>query len=222
MVSPGPGRCSMGSDKRKLPELIHSLRMAAISLVFGWYFAYAIGNKAAEYFDRSKLNQTIKRLGWEEPVARVWRHGSIAKFFGKVVEIWILLFFLMVCAGILQLAQLSQVLSAIVVYFFNIFVAFLILAVAVFLADFSQRTLVANLEKERFAYSHFLSKCVSGTIWTLTILAVLYQLKIVAPLVLAIFVGIVLMVSLAVGVALGLGGKDLAAKILKEIEERLK
>jgi hypothetical protein len=190
--------------------------------LFGWYFAYAIGSKAANFFSGSKLNQTIKRLGWEEPVARVWRRGSIAKFFGKVVEAWILLFFLMVCAGILQLAQLSQVLSAIVVYFFNIFVAFLILAVAVFLADFSQRTLVANLGKEKFAYSHFLSRCVSGTIWTLTILAVLYQLKIVAPLVLAIFVGIVLMVSLAVGVALGLGGKDMAAKILKEIEERLK
>ena len=126
--------------------------------LFGWYFAYAIGSKAANFFSGSKLNQTIKRLGWEEPVARVWRHGSIAKFFGKVVEAWILLFFLMVCAGILQLAQLSQVLSAIVVYFFNIFVAFLILAVAVFLADFSQRTLVANLGKEKFAYSHFLSK----------------------------------------------------------------
>jgi len=198
------------------------LASATVIVLFGWYFAYAIGNKAADFFSRSKLNQIIKRLGWEEPVSRIYVGGSIAKFFGKVVEIWILLFFLMVGAGILQLAQLSQLLGSAVAYFFNVFVAFLILAVAVFLADFSQRALVANLEKERFAYTHFLSKLVSGTIWTLTILAVLYQLKIVAPLVLAIFVGIVLMISLAVGVALGLGGKDLATKILKEIEDRFK
>lgn len=195
---------------------------AAVIGLFGWYFAYTIGNKAAEFFGRTKLNQTIKRLGWEEPIDRVWRGGSIAKIFGKAAEIWILLFFLMVSAGILQLAQVSQILMVVVMYFFNIFIAFLIFAVAVFLADFSQKTLVANLAKEKFVYSHFLSKCVSGTIWTLAVLAILYQLKIIAPLVLAIFIGIVVTISIAVGVALGLGGKDMAAKILKEIEDRLK
>ena len=198
------------------------LGSAAVIGLFGWYFAYAIGNQARDFMARARLNHTIKRLGWEEPIARVWPGGSVARIFGKVVEIWILLLFLMVSAEILQLTEVSRILSLAVVYFLNIFIAFLIFAVAVFLADFSQRTLVANLEKEKFVYSHFLSRCVSGTIWTLAILAILYQLKIIAPLVLAVFVGIVVTVSLVVGVALGLGGKDSAAKILKEIEERLK
>jgi len=195
---------------------------AALICLFGWYFAYTIGNKAADVFSRSRLNQTIKRLGWGDPVAHVYRGGSIANLFGKVVEVWVLLFFLMVGAGILQLAQLGQLLGSAVAYFFNIFVAFLILAAAVILVDFSQRKMAAFFEKEKFAYSHFVSKLSSGTIWTLTVLAMLYQLKIVAPLVLAVFVGIVLMISLAVGVALGLGGKDMAAKILKDIEDKFK
>lgn len=195
---------------------------AVVIGLFGWYFAYTIGNKATEFFSKTKLAHTIKRLGWEEPIVRVWRGGSAARIFGKAVEVWILLFFLMFCAGIMQLSQISQVLMAAVMYFFNIFIAFLIFAVAVFFADFSQRTLVANLEKEKFVYSHFLSRCVSGTIWTLAVLAILYQLKIIAPLVLSIFIGIVVTISIALGVALGLGGKDMAAKILKEIEGRLK
>jgi small-conductance mechanosensitive channel len=195
---------------------------AGVIFLFGWYFAYVIGDKAAEFIGNTKLNQIIKRLEWEEPITRIWRGATVAKLFGKTVEIWILLFFLMVCAGILQLAAVSQLLNTVVVYFFNIFIAFLIFSVAVFLADFSQRTLAANLEKEKFVCSHFLSKCVSGTIWTLAVLAILYQLKIIAPLVLAVFVGIVVTISVAAGVALGLGGKDMAAKILKEIEGRLK
>lgn len=206
----------------RFSDSMFDLASAAAIGLFGWYFAYEIGNKAAQVFGDTKLNQTIKRLGWDEPIGRIWRDLTIAKLFGKAVEVWVLLFFLMVSAGILQLAQLSQLLSAAVVYFFNIFIAFIIFAVAVFFADFSQRTLAANLEKDKFVYSRFLSKCVSGTIWTLAVLAILYQLKIIAPLVLAIFVGIVVTISLAVGLALGLGGKDLAAKILKEIEERLK
>jgi len=201
---------------------VFDLVSAAVICLFGWYFAYAIGNKAAEVFSRSRFNQTIKRLGWDGPISRVYRGGNVADFIGKLVEIWILLFFLMVGAGILQLAQLGQLIGSVVVYFFNIFAALLILAAAVILVDFSRRKVSAFLEKEKFAYSRFISKLLSGTIWTLTILAILYQLKIVAPLVLAVFIGIVLMISLAVGVALGLGGKDTAAKILKEIEEKLK
>jgi len=90
------------------------------------------------------------------------------------------------------------------------------------LADLSQRKLTTNLAREKFTYSHFLSRGATSIIWTLAILAILYQLKIIAPLILAIFIGIVVAISLAVGVALGLGGKDIAAKILKEIEERIK
>lgn len=197
--------------------------VSAIAIgLFSWYFAHTIGNKVAEILGRTKLNQAIKRLGWDETISRIYTGGSMIGIFGKAIEIWILLFFAMVCSGILGLVQLSVLFNRAVEYFFNIFIAFLIFAVAVFLADISQKNLAANLAKEKFAYSHFLAKSISSTIWTLAILAILYQLKIIAPLVLAIFIGIVIAVSLAVGVALGLGGKDLAAKILKEIEERIK
>ncbi len=190
--------------------------------LFSWYFAHTIGNEVAKILGRTKLNQAIKRLGWDETISRVYAGGSMIGIFGKAVEIWILLFFAMVCSGILGLTQLSLVFNKVVFYFFNIFVAFLIFAVAAFMADLSQKNLAANLAREKFAYSHFLAKAISSTIWTLAVLAILYQLKIIAPLVLAIFIGIVIAVSLAVGVALGLGGKDIAAKILKEVEERIK
>jgi len=99
--------------------------------------------------------------------------------------------------------------------FYQYFFAFLIFAAAVFLVDLSRKKLSANSAREKFAYSRFLDKAISSTVWTLAGLAILYQLKIIAPLVLAVFVGIVIAVSLAVGVALGLGGKDIAAKNFK-------
>ena len=190
--------------------------------LFSWYFAHTIGGKVTEYLGRTKLNQAVKRLGWDETISRIYSGGSIVGIFGKAVEVWILLLFAMLCTEILGLTQLSQMFNQAWWYFFNIFIAFLIFAVAVFLADISQKNLAQNLAREKFAYSHFLAKGITSTIWTLAVLAILYQLKIIAPLVLTIFIGIVIAVSLAVGVALGLGGKDLAAKILKEIEDRIK
>jgi len=194
---------------------------AAIIGFFGWYFGYVIGNKASEKFARTKINHAMKRLGWESVLKRFWPRATIAGIFGKAAEACVLLFFLMVSAGILQLATISQFFLAVLLYIINIFVAFFILCAAVLLVDFCQMTLIANLEKEKFVYSHFLAKVASGTIWTLAALAILYQLKIIAPLILVIFIGIVVTISISVGLALGLGGKDLAAKILKEIEERI-
>ncbi|MCU0652825.1 MAG: hypothetical protein MUD10_01025 [Candidatus Pacebacteria bacterium] len=198
------------------------LASAGIIAIFGLYFGSTLGGKARDFVVGTKLNRMIKNLGWDEPVGRVWRGGTVAGIFGKAIEIWIYILFAMTCTGILQMDELSRILGVGVLYFFNVMIAFLIFAVAVFLADLSKKTLIANLEKEKFVYSHFLSRCVSGTIWTLAILAILYQLKIIAPLVLAVFVGIVITISIAAGVALGFGGRELAAKILKEIEERLK
>jgi len=41
-------------------------------------------------------------------------------------------------------------------------------------------------------------------------------------LILSVFIGMVTTISLALGIAFGLGGRDLAAKILKELEEKVK
>jgi hypothetical protein len=59
-------------------------------------------------------------------------------------------------------------------------------------------------------------------IWILAILAILYQLKIVPTLISTIFIGVVALIVITLGIAFGLGGRDLAAKILKELEEKIK
>ena len=78
------------------------------------------------------------------------------------------------------------------------------------------------LEKEKITYSRFLGKSIRWMIWFFSILAIFYQLKISPPLILAVFIGVVATTSIALGIAFGLGGKDLAAKMLKELEEKFK
>jgi hypothetical protein len=46
--------------------------------------------------------------------------------------------------------------------------------------------------------------------------------KIVPDLILAIFVGAIITIALVIGISFGLAGKEVAAKFLKEIEEKLK
>ena len=191
-------------------------------MLFGIIFAKWMERLVVGFLKTIKLNQILKRMGWEEAFSKIEISFDAITFLGKVVKWFFVLICLMATFEVLGLPQFSQFLEKVISYFPNIFVAGIIFMVAVFLADFSQKIVVGTLEKEKITYSVLLGRAIRWTIWLFAILAILYQLKITPPLILAIFVGIVATISLAVGIALGLGGKDLAAKAVKELEEKFK
>jgi len=82
--------------------------------------------------------------------------------------------------------------------------------------------MIAVLEKEKITYSRFLGRMIRWAIWSLATLAILYQLQIAPNLVMTIFVGFVGTIVIAVGIAFGLGGQEIAAKILREFEEKIR
>ena len=81
---------------------------------------------------------------------------------------------------------------------------------------------MGTLEREKITYSKLLGRAIRWGIWLFAILAILYQLQITPSLILSIFIGMVATASITIGLAFGLGGKNLAAKMLEEIEEKFK
>ena len=161
-------------------------------------------------------------MGLKETFSKIDIKLDGAKFFGEMVKWFFIILSLMISSEILGLIDLSHFLQNVIIYFPNLFVAGLIFIVSAFLADFSQKVVVGALEKERITYSRFLGRSIRWIIWFFALLAILYQLKIAPSLILVMFIGMVITISLALGIAFGLGGKDLAAKILKELEEKFK
>lgn len=207
------------SQDKILPRILWSL----LVLLIGWFIAKWLGRGVSRFLDKTKLNQALKRIGVEEALAKIDARLNAPKFFGGMARWFFMVIVLMICAEIFGLAQFSQFLSEKVFgFFFNVFIAALIFIVAVFLSDFSQKIFLGSLEKGRIAYSRILGKGLSYAIWTLAVLAILYQLQIAQPLVLAIFIGVIALVVLGVGLAFGLGTKELVAKIIKELEEKFK
>lgn len=194
----------------------------AFVLIIGWFVAKWTGELLAAFLRRIKLDRVFKRMGWDEALAKIDTKFNIANFFGEIIRWFFVALLLLFFSGLLGLSQLSLILEKIIGYYPNIFIAAVIFLAAVFLADCSKKIVVGTLDKEKITYSDFLGKIIRWLIWTLAILAIFYQLKIVPTLILIIFIGIVGILVLSVGIAFGFGGKDLAAKILKELEERFK
>ncbi len=207
---------------QNLTKISPTLLGAGLILLFGILVAHWIGAMLKTFLDQIRLNQVLKRMGLEEALAKVDIRLDISNFFAQIAKWFFIILFLMAAAEILGLTQFSQVLEKVIFYFPNIFISALIFIGTVFLIDFAQKIVVGSLEKERITYSRFLGKGLSFAIWILATLAILYQLKIASTLILIIFIGVMAIIVLILGISFGLGGKDLAVKILKELEERLK
>jgi len=205
---------------QNLTEVPPPIFWAGLVLFIGIFVAKWLGRMSVAFLSQIRLNPLLKRVGLEEALSRIDTRLNAPKFFGEIVKWFFIVIFLMASCEILGLTRFSQFLEKVVGYYPNLFIAALIFIIAAFLADFSQKIVVGTLQEEKITYSRFLGRLIRWGIWLFAILAILYQLGIVPSLILSIFIGMVTTISLALGIAFGLGGKDLAAKILKELEEK--
>lgn len=207
---------------QNIVEVSPAILGSALLLILGFILANSLKKLAVAFLKKIRLNQVLKRLGLDGTLSKIDISFDAANFFGDIVKWFFIFVFLMASSEILRLTQFSQFLEKVVAYFPNIFIACLMFVVAAFIADFSRKIVIGTLEKERIIYSRFLGRLIHWGVWLFALLAILYQLQITPSLILVIFIGMVAATSLSIGIAFGLGGKDLAARILKELEEKFK
>jgi len=202
----------------RLPDLTWAL----IILIFGLIVSNRVKALIITFFDKLRINHILRFLGWETFFDRFDTKMNVAKFFGIIVEIYFFLLFLIISLDVLKLPEVSRIAGNIISYYPNIFIAMIIFIFAVFIADFSRKIIVGRIENEKITYSNFLGNIVSIGVWILATLATLYQLQIVQTLILTIFIGVIAIIVLALGISFGLGGKDMAKKLLEELEKKVK
>jgi hypothetical protein len=206
----------------KIFEISPSFFWSGLTLLFGILIAKFFERISQKFFERLKINSVVKRIGLKESLEKIGIFFDAQRFFSEIVQWFFIILFLMLSFEILGLSRFADFLEKVVLYFQNIFISILIFVLAAYLIDFSQKVFVGFLEKEKITYTRVFGKGFSLSIWLLATLAILYQLKIVPELILSVFLGVVITISLVVGISFGLAGKELAAKFLKEIEEKLK
>jgi len=111
--------------------------LSLLIVLVGWLVSVGIGRLVAALLDKIKINQALKRMGWEEALAKADIELNVSKFLGWIVKWIFVIIFLMVASEVLGLAGFTEFLSKVLDYVPNIIIAALIFIVAVFLTDFS-------------------------------------------------------------------------------------
>jgi hypothetical protein len=200
-----------------LPRLIG----AFIVFIAGWLIALLIGKLITEILKKLKLDRFFERTGWKEALERAEIKVTASQFIGEIFKWILVIVFLLAAVEILGLTQFAEFLKRIVLWLPNLIVAVAIFVVAIIVADILEKIIRASVKKMELGYGGFFGTLVKGAIYVFAVLAILLQLGVTPQIVNALIFGLIGTVSLALGLAFGLGGKDAAAKFIEEIRKKL-
>lgn len=201
-----------------LPSLIAAL----IVFFIGWAISVAIGRLVEKALVILRVNQAFESIkGLKDAAARANLKLNIPRLVGEIAKWFLLIVTLLATTDILGLQEVSAFLSSVLLYIPNVVVAALILVIAVLLANFVYRTVLASVEAAGFTSGGAIAAVSKWAIIIFALFAALLQLKVATQLIQTILTAFFAMVALAGGLSFGLGGKDMAAKWLKKAEEDL-
>jgi len=195
---------------------------AVIVFVVGWFVASWVGIAVTQVLNWLRLNQIFAKGKWDEALEKARIKADVAGFIGQVCR-WILVItFLSASVEVLGLVTFAALLTKIVAWLPNVIVAVLMMVVAVIVADILEKVVVASLVKAKMKRTHLVSLAVKWSIYIFSLFAILMQLDVASLLVQTLFTGIVAILVIAGGLALGLGAKDVVKDLLEDLVRKLR
>ena len=201
-----------------MPQLLGAI----IVFLIGWTFSIGVGKLVAEILSRLKFDKLFRKAGWAEALEKADLKVNASAFIGGIVKWILVIVFLLVSVEILGLVEFAAFVKSVLAYLPNVIVAALIFAVTVIVVDIVEKVVRTGVEGIKIGYGQVVSMIVKWSIWTFAILAILYQLGIARPFMETLFQGLVYTMVISFGLSFGLGGKDVAADILRDLRDKLR
>ncbi|PIV41750.1 MAG: hypothetical protein COS26_03110 [Candidatus Nealsonbacteria bacterium CG02_land_8_20_14_3_00_40_11] len=201
---------------------IPSLIGAIIVFVIGWFISIGVGKLITEILRRIKFNQIFEKGSWDEALAKADIKVDASGFIGAIIKWVLVIVFLLAAVEILGFMQFAIFLNGVLAYLPNVIVAALIFVVTVIVVDIVEKIVRVAVESIKVGYGQMVSAVIKWSIWIFAIMAILYQLGIARPFMETLFQGLVAILVISLGIAFGLGGKEVAAEVLQDLKRKLK
>lgn len=212
-------RDSLVSGFTKFINFIPTLLGALIVLAIGW----GISNVVARFIHRVagavKFEAAVERIGFRRlfPAAQGVSFSGILATLGK----WFIrLVFIQAAANLLNMPQVTAIINSIILFIPNVVVALLILVGGSMAARFLGDLVSTSVAKTGVARPQLFRLITQYAVLGFAFIAAVHQLGIVTSLINILFTGLIASLSIAIGLAFGLGGQGVAAEITRSWYEQ--
>lgn len=192
-----------------LPKLV----LALVILLIARIAASSLQNLTARVFHRLAFSQIIKSLNLDIVINRSF-DDHLSHLGGLIIKYATLYLGLILALQTLDLNQLAQVLTQILYLFPRLLSAALVLFIGIIIAGFVESVIKKAVSSVDPATARLAGKTASYVVVSFFSLMSLAELGLATIFINTLFIGLVATCTLAFGLALGLGAKDLVRDVL--------
>jgi hypothetical protein len=196
-----------------IPNILAGIVILLIGIILGSIVKRVI----VELFNVLRIEAYLKKYG----IPEAKKEFTWTNIISEVARWFVIILFLVPTADVWGLPQVTTLLNTFLLYLPNVFVAAIIALVGLVLARLAHDVVLASTREVSPDGSQAIASIVRWAITVFVMLAVLNQLGVAQDLVRILFTGFVAMISLAGGIAFGLGGQDTARTVLESIRKNL-
>lgn len=209
-----------------LIRFVGVLIVAIIVFVVGYLVSVGIGKLITEILKSLKFNKLFDKEGWQKAMQKAKIEVNASEFIGAIFKWIFVVFSLFVAVDILKLTEFAGFLTTVLNYIPRVIVAVLVFIVAVIISDIVEKVVRVSVERMKVGAGYIASLIIKWAIWIFTIFLILDQLLptslLIKTLYTSIVYGTVGALALGIGLAIGLGGKDVAREMLEDMRKRMK
>ena len=191
-----------------LPRLL----IAVVVVIAGWLIAKVVRIAVTKALRAINFNVLTERSGLDGFLRQGGMLGDTTTLFGVLVYWLVILAALLIAFNGLGLTYITELLSRVVWFVPNVFVALLVLAFGSYFARFVGDAVVTYCRNIKLQDAALLGKVAQYAIMVFVVMIALDQIKVGGDVVRQSFPVILAGVVFALALAFGLGGKDWAAE----------
>ncbi len=214
-------RASLAGALNTLLSAIPRVIGFALVLIVGWFLATLLAKAVRALLHAMRFNDLARRSGFAGFVQKMGVRQDSAGVIASLAKWFVRLIALVVAFDTAGLPAVSGVLQQLLLWLPNVVVGLIVLVIGGLLANALANLVRGTVSEARIGNPDVLATVARTAVWALAIVIAVSQLGIATVLINTLVIGVVAAVSLACGLAFGLGGRDRAAEILARLGARL-
>lgn len=192
------------------PKLLAML----VVLVLGYLVARVVGRLVTALSNRIGLPTAAERGGLVESMQRVGIRRSVSEILGQIAFWFLMCVVLMGAFNILELQALSTAMQSVVVYIPKLLVATVVVVIGLLIANFLRGVIATSADRVGIGYAERLATFCYYFLALMTFIAAFDQLAIKFALLEQLILIAFGATALGLGLAVGLGGREVVGGIL--------
>lgn len=186
-----------------------------IIILVGWFLASLLAKGVGALLRRINFNDAAQRSGFASFVQSTGVEADSSGFIALVAKWFVRLIALVVAFDALGLPAVSDVLRELLLWLPNLIVALVVLVIGGLAANALSGLVRGSTAQAGFTNPGLLAGIAKGAVWAFAIIIAANQVGIARVVVNTLLIGVVAALALAAGLAFGLGGRELAARMLE-------